>query len=187
LNDYLKPGGLAANIQVPVWDDAWRLMMKATLAAAAIVLLLPTIAVGSSGTTVPVVPDQPAREEQRAMPSATLPPALARVLTDYESAWQARDARALAALFTDDGFVLANGVPPVRGRAAIEKHYTGQGGPLFLRALAYSTEGSTGYIIGGFARQQGEPDIGKFTLTLRKGADGRWLIMSDMDNGNSRP
>jgi ketosteroid isomerase-like protein len=27
-------------------------------------------------------------------------------------------------------------------------------------------------------------DVGKFTLTLRKGADGRWLIVSDMDNGN---
>jgi ketosteroid isomerase-like protein len=26
--------------------------------------------------------------------------------------------------------------------------------------------------------------MGKFTLTLRKGTDGRWLIVSDMDNGN---
>jgi len=34
---------------------------------------------------------------------------------------------------------------------------------------------------------KGEPDGGKFTLTLRKAGDGRWLIMSDMDNGNSRP
>jgi ketosteroid isomerase-like protein len=106
---------------------------------------------------------------------------------DYESAWQRKDARALAALFAEDGFVLSNGVPPVRGRAAIEKHYSGQGGPLSLRALAHATEGSTGYIIGGFARRRGEPDIGKFTLTLRKGSDGRWLIVSDMDNGNSRP
>lgn len=121
------------------------------------------------------------------LPSVELPAELARVLTDYESAWQAKDAAALAALFAEDGFVLSSGVPPVRGRAAIEKHYTGQGGPLSLRALAYATEGSTGYIIGGFARQKGEGDIGKFTLTLRKGASGRWLIMSDMDNGNSRP
>lgn len=121
------------------------------------------------------------------LPSVELPPALARVLTDYESAWQKQDARALAALFAEDGFVLSNGVPPVRGRVAIEKHYTGQGGPLSLRALAYSTEGSTGYIIGGFARKKGEADIGKFTLTLRKTQAGRWLIVSDMDNGNSRP
>lgn len=160
--------------------------MKVTLTGAACVFLLPSMAVGSSGT-VRVVPGQPALEEQQAMPSVTLPPPLARVLTDYESAWQARDARALAALFADDGFVLGNGVPPVRGRAAIEKHYAGRGGPLTLRALAYSTEGSTGYIIGGFATRKGDADVGKFTLTLRKGAGGRWLIVSDMDNGNSRP
>lgn len=127
-------------------------------------------------------PASPAAE----LPSITLPPALTRVLTDYETAWQRRDARRLAALFAEDGFVLSSGVPPVRGRAAIEKHYTGQGGPLSLRALAYATEGSTGYIIGGFARQRGERDVGKFTLTLRKADDGRWLIVSDMDNGNSR-
>jgi ketosteroid isomerase-like protein len=121
------------------------------------------------------------------VPSVTLPRELARVLTDYESAWQRKDARALSALFAEDGFVLASGVPPVRGRTAIEQHYSGQGGPLSLRALAYSADGSTGYIIGGFARQKGQPDIGKFTLTLRRAPDGRWLIMSDMDNGNSRP
>jgi ketosteroid isomerase-like protein len=124
---------------------------------------------------------------QAGLSSVELPEPLARVLRDYETAWQKKDAAALAALFTEDGFVLSSGVPPVRGRAQIQKHYTGQGGPLSLRGLAYATEGSTGYIIGGFARQQGEPDIGKFTLTLRKGSDGRWLIVSDMDNGNTRP
>ena len=121
------------------------------------------------------------------LPSVPLPAELARVLTDYEAAWQQMDARALAALFAEDGFVLSSGVLPVRGRAAVEKHYTGQGGPLSLRAFAYSTDGSVGYIIGGFARQKGVADIGKFTLTLRKSREGRWLIMSDMDNGNSRP
>jgi ketosteroid isomerase-like protein len=90
-------------------------------------------------------------------------------------------------LFTEDGFVLSSGTPPVRGRSNLERHYTGQGGPLALRAFAFATDGAAGYIIGGFARREGEPDIGKFTLTLRKGRDGRWLIASDMDNGNSRP
>jgi ketosteroid isomerase-like protein len=90
-------------------------------------------------------------------------------------------------LFAEDGFVLGNGKAPVRGRANIETAYKGSGGPLSLRALAFATEGNVGYIIGGFARQKDEPDIGKFTLTLRKNPDGRWLIVSDMDNGNSRP
>lgn len=120
------------------------------------------------------------------LPGVALPAPLARVLRDYEAAWQAKDAAALAALFTEDGFVLSNGSPPVTGRTQIEKHYSGQGGPLALRALAYATEGSTGYIIGGFARAAGDPDVGKFTLTLRKAKSGRWLIVSDMDNGNAR-
>jgi ketosteroid isomerase-like protein len=126
-------------------------------------------------------------QEAAPLPGVEMPAGLARVLTDYEAAWQARDAAALAALFAEDGFVLSSGAPPVRGRAEIQKRYTGSGGPLSLRALAFSTEGPIGYIVGGFARKKGEPDVGKFTLTLRKGPDGRWLIFSDMDNGNSRP
>lgn len=121
------------------------------------------------------------------LPGVTLPPELARVLTDYENAWRAKDAAALAALFAEDGFVLQRNKPPVRGRAAIQKAYAGAGGLLALRALAFATEGSVGYIIGAYAARAGEPDDGKFTLTLKKGADGKWLIMSDMDNGNRPP
>ena len=119
-------------------------------------------------------------------PTVKLPAELARVLTDYEAAWQSRDAAALARLFAEDGFVLPNGGQPVRGRAAIQKHYTGAGGPLALRAIAFAAEGSVAYIIGGYGPAQGQPDSGKFTLTLRKGADGRWLIVSDMDSVNQR-
>ena len=120
-------------------------------------------------------------------PSIELPPDVARVLRDYERAWSSKDAAGLARLFAEDGFVLPNGGTPVRGRAAIEKHYTGSGGPLFLRAFAYATEGNVGYILGGYTGQQGAADGGKFTLTLRKGSDGRWLIVSDMDSANRRP
>ena len=122
-----------------------------------------------------------------AVPSVELPPELARVLKDYEAAWQTGNAAALAALFTEDGFVLAQGRTPVRGRAAIQKLYTRNGSPLALRALAFETSGNVGYIIGGYGPERGKPDEGKFTLTLRKGEDGRWLIVSDMDNSNRRP
>lgn len=124
--------------------------------------------------------------EQSPQPSISLPPDLARILTDYEEAWQAKDEKALAALFTEDGYVLSSGRPPVRGRKLIEQRYKDSGGPLSLRALYFATEGTLGYIIGGFSRAHGDPDIGKFTLTLRKEPDGRWMIMSDMDNSNQR-
>ncbi|HVT57147.1 MAG TPA: DUF4440 domain-containing protein [Thermoanaerobaculia bacterium] len=117
-------------------------------------------------------------------PSVELPPELARVLTDYEAAWQSRDAAALARLFAEDGLVLPNGRPPVRSRAAVQQFYSGAGGPLALRAIAFAADGAAGYIIGGFARQKGDADSGKFTLTLRKDTGGRWLIFSDMDSPN---
>ena len=119
-------------------------------------------------------------------PSIALPADLARVLRDYEAAWSSLNTAALARLFAEDGFVLSHGHEPVRGRAAIEAFYRGQGGPLSLRPLAFAADGQVGYIIGGFAGMIGQPDIGKFTLTLRKDSDGRWLIMSDMDNWNRR-
>ena len=127
---------------------------------------------------------QPGEMSPTPLPSVKLPPELARVLTDYEAGWRAGDGEALARLFAEDGFVLPNGAPPVRGRAAIQRYYKGPGGALVLRAFAFATEGPVGCIIGGFSRQEGQPDIGKFTLTLRGGGDGRWLIFSDMDNGN---
>jgi len=129
----------------------------------------------------------PASAEESALPSVSLPPELARVLTDYEAAWRAKDAASLARLFAEDGFVLQRNKPPVRGRDAIEKAYAGAGGSLALRALAYAVEGPVGYIIGGYAARAGEPDDGKFTLTLKRAPTGKWLIMSDMDNGNRPP
>lgn len=135
-----------------------------------------------------VAPPAPAQQTipAPALPSVELAPALDRVLRDYERAWRARDPAALAELFTEDGFVLANGNPPVRGRAAIRAAYANGGGPLSLRALAFAMDGRVGYIIGGFGRAQGEPDSGKFMLAVRQGPGGRWQIAADMDNSNRR-
>ena len=121
------------------------------------------------------------------LPSVTLPPELDRVLRDYEKAWAARDAAALAALFTDDGMTLSNGKPPVRGRDAVRQGYEGSGGPLALRAIAYATSDTVGYIIGGFAMRAGAPDGGKFVLALRRSRGGPWKIAADIDNMNSSP
>jgi ketosteroid isomerase-like protein len=153
--------------------------MRMALLSIGMVLWASALTAQSQQTPQPQLPQQVPQQL-----GVRLAPELARVLTDYEAAWRAGDGAALARLFDEDGFVLPNGAPPVRGRAAIGQYYKGPGGPLALRAFASATEGAVGYIIGGFARQEGGPDVGKFTLTLRKGADGRWLIFSDMDNGN---
>jgi len=121
------------------------------------------------------------------LPSVDLPRELDRVLRDYEREWAARSPAGLAALFVEDGFVLQGGRLPVRGRTAITEAYQrSAGGPLALRALAYATADTVGYIIGAYSGAKGAPDIGKFILALRRERGGTWRIAADMDNGNSR-
>jgi ketosteroid isomerase-like protein len=156
-----------SNLHVSVFARAARLLLTSLLVAF---------------TTAALAQEPPVK----ALESIALPAELDRVLRDYEKAWQARDAEALARLFTEDGFVLSNGKPPVRGTAAIRAAYTGAGGPLALRALEYSADGTVAYIIGAFAESAKEPDIGKFILALRKDSKGRWLIAADIDNTNRR-
>jgi ketosteroid isomerase-like protein len=119
---------------------------------------------------------------------SALPAELDRVLREYEQAWRAHDADALAALFAEDGYVLSSGRPPVHGRAAIRDAYADSGGPLYLRALHHATEGNIGWIIGVYGHQEAGPETGKFILALtRRSADAPWLIAADMDNSNRRP
>lgn len=128
-----------------------------------------------AGFAVPIAAQHP--------PSVTLPPALDRVLRDYEQGWENGDAAAVARLFASDGFALPNRKPPARGHDAIRAAYQGNGGPLRLRALAYATADSIGWIVGAYAYgERTSPDIGKFVLALRKDRSGRWLIAADIDN-----
>lgn len=143
---------------------------------ASLLAFLPAIA--RAQTPVPSAP----------LPSVALPRELDRVLRDYERAWRAGDAAALAALFTADGFVLSNGKPAVRGHDAIRTAYQDAGGALRLRALAYAVQDTLGYIIGayGYGSDSNVPDTGKFILALRRWGGGQWLIAGDIDNTNRR-
>lgn len=116
------------------------------------------------------------------LPAVTLPPELDRVLRDYERLWHGRDAAGLAAIFTSDGFVPSR-TGWRRGTAAITEQYGNAGGELRLRAHAFATGDSVGYLIGAYQYGEG-PGGGKFILALRRGTDGRWLIAADLDQSN---
>lgn len=119
-------------------------------------------------------------------PTVKLPDDVERVLKDYAQAWQANDPAALSKLFAADGMALPSGQPPARGADSIRKAYSqGAGTPLSLRPIAYGASGDLAYVIGGWGPSADKPDFGKFTLVLRRGGDGRWLIVSDMDNANA--
>lgn len=155
-------------------------MNRSTLAFVVLGLMLVTEPL--LGQNVP----EPARPTE--LSGVALPPELDRVLRDYERAWRAGDAAALALLFAEDGFVLQSNRPPIRGRPAIQAAYEGQGGgPLRLRSLAFAAGGTTGYIIGAYGYGDAPGDTGKFTLTLHRAPGEPWLIFSDMDNLNASP
>lgn len=140
------------------------------------------------GGAAPDKQDAPKPDTPVEAPSVTLPPELDRVLRDYERAWRAGDAAALASLFAEDGFLLPGNRPPIRGRAAIRANYEKQAGEaLRLRALSFASQDTIGYIIGAYGYDNKPGDAGKFTLTLRRAPGEPWLIFSDMDNSSIPP
>ena len=95
-----------------------------------LLVMLPSLAI-AQGTNAPPAP----------LPSIVLPPELDRVLRDYERGWRAGDEKALADLFTEDGFVPWSG-GWVRGRDGIRRNYQNSQGDLHLRAVAYAVAAS---------------------------------------------
>lgn len=130
----------------------------------------------------------PESAEVTELPDAALPPDLDQVLRDYERAWRAGDAKGISSLFTEDGVLLQNHRPPIRGRPAIKAVYEGnRGSPLRLRAIAYAAGDTIGYIVGGYRYGDATQDMGKFTITLQRTRGKPWLISSDMDSMNASP
>lgn len=155
-------------------------MSRNLLAIAALSLML------MAGPVSAQIPPEPATGTE--LSDSALPTDLDRVLRDYERAWRAGDAKAIASLFTEDGVLLQNYRPPIRGRAAIQAVYDGeQGSPLRLRALAHASGDTVGYIVGGYRYGDAQHDIGKFTITLQRLPGKPWLISSDMDSMNAPP
>src|SRR3546814_2102196 len=89
-------------------------MSRSVLAVVALGLMLVASSVPAQNTSKPATGTE--------IPDVTLPPELDRVLRDYERAWRAGDAAALASLFTEDGFILQSNRPPIRGRSRSEEH-----------------------------------------------------------------
>ena len=151
------------------------------------IILATALALAAAFVPAMALQPAPARSPEVVPSAIALPPALNRVLRDYERAWRHGNGPGLAALFTDDGLAVQSGSPIRQGRAAIAQGITRPGGALQLTAYAFSMSDTVGYIVGGYRYPESTGPGGRFVLALRMGADGRWYIAADLDNSGPRP
>jgi uncharacterized protein (TIGR02246 family) len=133
-------------------------------------------------------------------PPAGLSPADEARIRSVDSAFVAAanggDAEAVAAVYADDGALLAPNLPPQRGRNAIKAFW---GGFLDVYTVRFEVVSDTVEGRGDLAYNQGHyrftavpkakgapgvADEGKFLEVLRKRPDGSWQYVLDMYSSN---
>jgi len=111
---------------------------------------------------------------------------LGQMNRDFAAALNAKDAKAAAALYTEDAVLIPPGEPLVRGREAIEEYWRGaieSGGvrDVSVETMDALSSGSLGYETGSFVLTANGPDgeavidRGRYIELLRREPDGRWL------------
>lgn len=112
--------------------------------------------------------------------------AIRAVADQYVKATLAGDAKAIAALYTEDAVEMPPNQPMVKGRAAIQQHYeklfaAGKISRFTLAHLETRSTGDTGYDVGTY--DQGitpsgaseVADTGKFVVVLKR-TGGAWRV-----------
>ncbi len=107
----------------------------------------------------------------------------------WAAAANAKDAAGIAALYADDAMVMPPNGAAVSGRAGIQSFWKGMvdqlTGRVTLTRVGGWQGGDAGYEAGTYAAMMGTGnDTGKYLLTLKKGADGKWLINNDIFNSD---
>jgi len=111
---------------------------------------------------------------------------LGQMNRDFAAALNAKDAKAAAALYTEDAVLIPPGEALVRGREAIEQYWRGaieSGGvrDVSVETMDALSSGSLGYETGSFVLSANGPDgeavveRGRYIELLRREPDGRWL------------
>lgn len=122
---------------------------------------------------------------------------IAKVSDSYVKASQAGDAKAIAALYTDDAVEMPPNQPLLKGRAAIEQYYTKQfGGPAKVQSFALTriesnASGDIGYEVGTYKQtitdgKNPMNDSGKYTVVLKR-TGGAWKVAYAIYNSDTPP
>lgn len=110
---------------------------------------------------------------------------LGQMNRDFAAALNAKDAKAAAALYTEDAVLIPPGEPIVRGREAIEEYWRGaieSGGvrEVSVETMDALSSGSLGYETGSYVLTVNGPngeaviDKGRYIELLRRDPDGKW-------------
>lgn len=108
----------------------------------------------------------------------------------YNAAFNAGDAAACAAFFTEDVMLLPPGEPMTRGRAAFEETYRSRikentGGTHTNELIDYGVAGDMAYQVGAYAIEDSDPpEKGKFVNILMRQADGSWKVKVSIFNSD---
>lgn len=125
--------------------------------------------------------------------------AIKQVADDYVKATLASDAKAIAALYTEDAVEMPPNEPSVKGRAAIEQYYTKvfsggtKVGQFTITHLESRSVGDSGYDVGTYQQSMTPPaqtaatsDTGKYVVILKRSA-GAWKVAYAIYNSDQAP
>lgn len=124
---------------------------------------------------------------------------VAKLRDAFAAGFKAGDISAITALYTSDGFTQGNFAPTgtgPEGLTAAYKAFLGQFKTVTsftLTPVKTEVSGNLGYDIGTYSvaatAPNGDPikQDGRYVVVLRKGADGTWKAIADMDNVTAMP
>ena len=129
--------------------------------------------------------------------NATEAAAIAAVNDAWGKAYNAGDAAALAALYSEDAAVNPPGSPQVRGRAALQEFFAKDTADTKAAGLTMNlnpqrdsgTSGDLAWESGTFTatdKAGATVDTGKFVTVLKR-TDGKWQIVRDTWNSDNAP
>lgn len=123
--------------------------------------------------------------------------ALDQITTASHQAWEAGDAAAMAALFTDDAMVLPPEAPAIQGRAPLEEWERQLIAQTTLRHMtstrtALGASGDIAWDVGTYSlsiqlagQTQAMQQEGKYLTVYKRQAGGTWKVHVDIWNTNA--
>jgi uncharacterized protein (TIGR02246 family) len=120
-----------------------------------------------------------------------------RISREFPVLARARNADAAAAWFAPDAIFYANGMPAVRGRAAIRELYAGFFQAMPIRDVSFVTEeitvrgdvaietGANTVTIGAPGQDSPVTTSGKYVAVWKRQPDGQWLLWRHSPSANT--